>query len=204
MWIQAAPALIAFTTLLLPAMAQAQVFRCTNAAGQTEYMDAPCAGGKGRTVEVDQNTLPGQAGREQVLKDENERLRNAQAANQRNAAADVPLGRTEADLQAERANSYECKRATRSYEVAASSIHSWRNTEPEELAMYSACGMRVPDKTVVNNVYVSGWAQPVRMARCDRRDCRDALGNQYTRGPGGSYRNARGICTLSNARLQCP
>lgn len=68
-------AFVGLLVLALPFAVGAEVFRCTNSAGGVEYTDAPCVGTAGRTVSVHQNVIPAQYVREQILKDENQRLR---------------------------------------------------------------------------------------------------------------------------------
>lgn len=198
------PALV----LLLSDRLEAQVFRCTNSLGKVEYTDAPCTGGAGRTVTVNQNVLPAQDVREKILKDENERLRaELEAARARKLFEDpATVGRTQADLQAEKSNSIECTRAKRSYEVAASSIQTDRNTDAEELAMYSACGMKPPDKTVVNitTVVVGRTNSATRITSCNRLGCVDERGNRYRAGTQGVYIGPGGTCTVVGLRLNCP
>ena len=121
----------------------AEVVKCTTADGKVEYTDGVCASGIGRAISVNQNTLASSAVRELASKDETEQR------TQLHSEAGAPiLGRTESDLAAEKAGTVECARAKRNYEVAASSIQRNRNTAADELAMYSACGIKPPDKTV--------------------------------------------------------
>ncbi|MDF2457766.1 MAG: hypothetical protein K0S79_182 [Nitrospira sp.] len=191
---------------------KAEVFRCTTAAGKVEYSDGPCVNGTSRPVQVNQNSLPSSGHREQVLRDENERLRKQLEASktsnqsQSTTAANTPaLGRTEADLAAEKGGSIECARAKRSYEVATSSIQQNRNTAAEELAMYSACGIKPPDKTVVNitNVHVGGAQRSYRMTNCDAGGCWDNQGTRYNRS-GGTLIGPRGACVQTGTALRCP
>jgi hypothetical protein len=196
-----------------PGLAEAEVFRCTTAAGKVEYSDGPCVNGTSRQVQVNQNSLSSSGHREQVLRGENERLRNQLEAHKNSkqsqsstAAANTPaLGRTEADLAAEKGGSIECARAKRSYEVATSSIQQNRNTAAEELSMYSACGIKPPDKTVVNitNVHVGGAQRSYRMTNCDTSGCWDNQGTRYHRS-GGTLFGPRGACVQAGTTLRCP
>lgn len=202
---------ILFTTL--STTSEAQVFRCTNAAGKVEYSDSACISGTGRPVQVNQNSLPSSGYRDQVLREENEQLRKQlegkQTANrvQSSTAANTPaaLGRTEADLAAEKGGTIECARAKRNYEVATSSIQQNRNTAADELAMYSACGIKPPDKTVINvtNVHVGGVQRPYRMTSCDSGGCWDNQGTRYNRS-GGTLFGPRGACVQTGPTLRCP
>lgn len=174
----------------------------------TEYTDAPCTGASGRAVSVHQDVLSSQDLRDKILKDENQRLRSElEAAKAKGgAASQAASGRTQADLQAEKGNSIECTRAKRNFEVAASSIQVDRNTDADELAMYSACGMKPPDKTVVNvtTVIVGRSNAPTRIVGCDRRGCVDERGIRYRASPQGVYVGPGGACTQVGLRLSCP
>ena len=152
-------------SLFFVASAHAQVFRCTNAAGKIEYSDAPCsqASKDARMVAPKVERTPAEIENEQLrrqLADEQNRRLRAESAErmERERAQQAPpppapvTGRTQADLQAERGNSIECERAKRDYEVILSSIGSKSRAPAAEAAMYSACGMRTPDRlTIINN-----------------------------------------------------
>ena len=203
--------LLAFLIALAPIVAEADVFRCTTASGKVEYSDGPCVNGTSRAVQVNQNSLPSSGYREQVLRDENERLRKQLDAtktsnqSQSTAASGPALGRTEADLAAEKGGTIECARAKRNYEVATSSIQTNRNTDADELAMYSACGIKPPDKTVINvtNVHVGGGQRSYRMTRCDAGGCWDNQGTRYNRSD-GKLVGPRGACVQTGPTLRCP
>jgi len=202
---------LAFLIALVPSLAEAEVFRCTTAAGKVEYSNVPCVNGTSRPVQVDHNSIPSSGYREQVLRDENERLRKQMEASKtsnqpQSTATNTPaLGRTEADLAAEKGGTIECARAKRNYEVATSSIQQDRNTAADELAMYSACGIKPPDKTVINvtNVYVGGMQRPYRMTSCDSSGCWDNQGTRYVRS-GGTLVGPRGACVQAGSTLRCP
>jgi hypothetical protein len=154
--------LIPALLLVFATAAQAQVYRCTNAAGKVEFSDSPCAAG------VDAKVVAPSTGRDdRSLARENEELKRrlfeaesrpvAPPQPVQGVAAPAPAApaparapqRTQADLQAERADSYECERAKREYDVALSSRVGKSKAPAAEMAMYSACGMRPPDRTVI-------------------------------------------------------
>ena len=150
-------AAVCLLSLLFVAHAHAQVYRCTNAAGKVEYSDAPCAetSRDARMVAPRMERTPAEIENEQLrrqLAEEQNRRRQAENADRERAQQPAPpvIGRTQADLQAERGNSIECERAKRDYEVILSSIGSKSRAPAAEAAMYSACGMRAPDKTIIN------------------------------------------------------
>ena len=200
---------VAAVTLLLslPLASAAQVFRCTGSAGKVEYTDAPCVGSVGRPVNVQHNVLPAQELRDQSLKVENQRLRaELAAAKAQGGPATQAAGRSEADLQAEKGGTIECTRAKRGYEVATSSIQTDRNTDAEALAVYSACGLKPPDKTVVQvtTVVVARPRAGSRIVGCDRLGCVDERGARYRTNPNGLTMGPGGACTLDGLRLRCP
>ena len=93
-----------------------------------------------------------------------------------------------------------------SVEEGTSSIQVDRNTDTDELAMYSACGIKPPDKIVVNvtTVIVGRTNAPTRIVGCDRRGCVDERGIRYRESPQGVYVGPGGTCTQSGLRLSCP
>ncbi len=71
--------------------------------------------------------------------------------------------------------------------------------------MYSACGIRPPDKTVVNitEVHVGSMQRPYRMTSCDAAGCWDNQGTRYNRA-GGTLMGPKGACVQAGAVLRCP
>jgi len=143
------------------ASANAQVFRCTTAGGKVEYSDAPCAPGSRDAQLVAPKAAPDAAAlqqenqrlRMQALEEENRRLKSEAAANRAAAAAPAPagpvVGRTAADVQADRADSFQCRQARRDYEFALSSIGGRSTVPAAKASMYSACGLQPPSETTV-------------------------------------------------------
>ncbi|NML47748.1 DUF4124 domain-containing protein [Ramlibacter sp. G-1-2-2] len=141
--------------------ANAQVFRCTSPGGKVEYSDAPCAPGSKdahqvapkATVDPAALQQENQRLRMQVLEEENRRLKSEVAAARNAAAAPAPagpvVGRTAADIQADRADSFACRQAKRDYEFALSSIGGRSTVPAAKAAMYSACGLQPPSETTV-------------------------------------------------------
>lgn len=138
-------ALVLLTMFAPGRQAMAEVYRCTNAAGATEFSDAPCGkGSQGAKIDVRPNTLDTSGAREQNLKAENQRLQNALDAQQGSAKAGPAA-------EAPRIDSFACKQARRDYEVAASSIDKAPALlRARQSAMYGACGMREPDQQTTN------------------------------------------------------
>lgn len=197
--------------LIFSLTASAQVYRCTTPTGKTEYRDGPCVGSIGRAVNIKPNTLPPFISNQPASSEDRRQARTEpEPEAARTQAVPSPpgqvIGRTDADLQAEKSGSIECTRAKRSYEVATSSIQQDRNVDAERLAMYSACGMKPPDQTIISvtQVTIGNSTTPALGLRCDSRGCVDELGNRYQRGPGGILMGPRGTCRQLGARLVCP
>lgn len=135
--------------------ADAQVFRCADErTGRIAYSDAPCQGStSGGAVRIQENTLDTSDSREQALRRELHELRQRMDSYETNS--DRPAyGRTESDLQAERADSRECQQAKRSLEIESGSMtRSKSSVEAKAAAMRSACGIREPDRVEINNNY---------------------------------------------------
>jgi hypothetical protein len=149
-------AVLALSALLGPMLSAAEVFRCTDAAGKVEYSDAPCANGSGKVILVNQTVLPGPSPRELALVDENRRLRGELEARAAAAAPAPVIGRSDADLAAEKGGSQECAQARKNLDFYAGSRQFERDPQADELAVYVACGIRPPDRIV--NVTGAGGA----------------------------------------------
>jgi len=164
-----AAAIAAVAALPLNNAVGAEVYKCTNAAGRIEFTDAPC--GTARTsavVDARPNSLDNSAVREQLLKIENRSLQEKLAERQA-----VPATGLQEQADASRADSSACRSAKRDVEVAATSIENKRALiRARQTAMYSACGLREPDKQVTN-VNVGG-------SRGDRRNAAPALVEKKT------------------------
>lgn len=139
----------------------AQVYRCTAPSGKVEYSDAPCSA----TSKDNRLVAPKVERSRRDVELENDDLRRQLSEERLKRSARVPSspppvetpptpvrGRTESDLQAERADSWECSKAKRDYDVLSGSVTDKRRLPAAEVAMYSACGMRNPDKTIINVV----------------------------------------------------
>lgn len=147
---------------VLTASAQAQVYQCRNAAGQLTYTDQPCASGNaGGRVEITPNAIDMSAGREAALREENQRLRQQLEQQQATPpAAAAGVGRTAADLQAEKSSSPECRQAQREQELVAGSSAGPRRQRAAEQAMRLACGLPEPTREVVREVGPAPYAAP--------------------------------------------
>lgn len=172
------------------------IYRCTDAAGKVQLSDKAC--GKdavdGSRVLLRPNTLDTSGARELELRDENARLRQ-QMQQQRQNGATSSYGRTEADLQAERSNSYECRQAQRNLEAAASSITA-RNGQARRAAeqrMRAACGMREPTQV---NVYHA--PAPVR------RPIPSTRGGFFNPSGDGYMSPQNEFCTRAPGGMNCP
>lgn len=176
------------------------IYRCTDAAGKVQLSDKAC--GKdavdGSHVRLRPNSLDTSGARELQLREENARLR--EQMQQRQGGASSSYGRTEADLQAERSNSYECKQAQRNLEVAASSVTAPNGAarRAAEQRMRAACGMREPTQVNVYN----------EAPRITRRAGPPAplpfTPGNYNRAAGGYTDTRGGFCPEVAGGMQCP
>jgi hypothetical protein len=192
--------------------ADAQVFRCADErTGRIAYSDAPCQGStSGGAVRIQENTLDTSDSREQALRRELHELRQRMDSYETNS--DRPAyGRTESDLQAERADSRECQQAKRSLEIESGSMtRSKSSVEAKAAAMRSACGIREPDRVEINNNYGRPPArhrpQPSVITNCDSGGCWDNVGNRYNRGAGNTYfpGGGGGACQMIGSQMHCP
>lgn len=141
---------VALLMFLTSGVCSAQVYKCISQNGKIEFSNVRCSSNAAiEKVNSIPNTIDMSASREHVLKGENIRLRE-QLQEQQRLQRTVPsniIGRTQADLQFERLNSYDCQVAKSKLE-ASNKIDMRR----EKLAMYAACGLREPDRT---NIHVT-------------------------------------------------
>ncbi|MEB0138502.1 MULTISPECIES: DUF4124 domain-containing protein [unclassified Undibacterium] len=134
--------------------AQAQVFRCQNAAGEVVFSDQTCPGdSQGRRFKVQANG--GRAGREIAAPLQVEPLPPAAAASESPQNEPHPL---QVDAMA-------CEHAQRNYDVsAASSNPNLFKLKALASAMYAACGLREPDISTttihIDNNAIQGQAVP--------------------------------------------
>lgn len=131
--------------------ANAQVFKCKSATGKVEFSDAGCDGVKSTeklNIYSGTNSVDASSSRELLLRKENEELKS-RLQEQRQITNTAPQ-RTQADLQADRIDTYVCERARRDYRVSSSSTSNNANyLESLRIAMYGACGMHEPNRTTV-------------------------------------------------------
>lgn len=143
--------------LLASLSAHAQVYKCReDGTGKVTYSDAPCHGRhSGQYLDLKDNTLDTSGSREQAMRSQMRDMQGQIDRLERRGTPQQPVGRTQADLQAERADSTACERARRSLEIEAGSMTRNKATvESKEAAMRSACGLREPDRVEINNRYI--------------------------------------------------
>lgn len=162
-------------------LANAEIYKCTNEKNKTTYTDAPCGSGNIQSLTdirvklpANRQTLPPYDAENLALQRqldaavksaiaENNFIRAEALAStaeqkqwvviaKKEMAQDSVMGRTEADLSAELANSYECQEAKRNLEREVNSF----SPEPEVLSaktslMRAACGQREPAEIVYGN-----------------------------------------------------
>lgn len=136
---------LAFCLGLASMAADAQIYRCED-NGKVLYANSPC-GDAPKRLNLGPNAVETPGASDAALRREIEQLREdirrMEAARQ--AQSSPGYGRSESDLRAQQANSYECQQAMRSYEISANSIKG-KDVEQKRVAMYVACGMREPDR----------------------------------------------------------
>lgn len=141
-WVASAGVLIAAGSV-----EAAEVFKCTTASGKVEFTDAPC-GAKQTSAVVDArpNSLDNSAVREQLLKIENQSLRDKLSAIQ-----PAPATSMQRQTDFARSDTPECRSARRDVEAAATSVENNRALiRARQSAMYIACGVREPDRQTTN------------------------------------------------------
>lgn len=139
---------VACTCFYAP-LASAEVYRCTNSAGKTEFSDAPCPrGSASKSLDIRPNVVDTSDFREQSLKAENQELRNQLATRQADAATATANSGSTTPPDASRIDSAACRTAKHDLEITASSIvKNPAMFRAREAAMYGACGLREPDRT---------------------------------------------------------
>lgn len=180
--------LLVFTALVASGSCFAQVNKCITADGKIEFTSKLCASNAaGERVRAVPNSVDSSGAREQALKAENQRLReqlNEQSVSPQGAQSSQN-GRTYADLQAEKASSYDCEIAQKNYATTASISGKYkRDATPERLKMCSACGMREPDVTniiVKPDRHAAPVPPPSVITRCDGAWCYDSNGRVIPR-----------------------
>lgn len=162
-------------------LANAEIYKCTNEKNKTTYSDAPCSSGSIQRLTDIQVNLPGNQQTLPPYDKENSALKRQLDAAVKSAIAENDftraealastaeqkqwvvtakkemtrnsvIGRTEADLSADLANSYECQEAKRNLERELNSF----SPEPEALTaktslMRASCGQREPAEVVYGN-----------------------------------------------------
>lgn len=133
---------VAVPMQLVSVAASAQaVYKCLKSAGQYEFSDLPCAVATPSTVlKVQPNTLRHDGERELKLRQENAQLRHELVRRDLETPAPTRPHHP-ADLRAERADSMECKKARRDYEVTANSrLNPYTVIQAKRDSMMVVCG----------------------------------------------------------------
>lgn len=196
----------ALLLLAMTAGSSAQtVYRCTDATGKVELSDKACGkdAADGSRVRLRPNTLDTSEARELRLREENARLRDQLQQRQDGMRVN---GRTEADLQAERSQSYECRQAQRNYEVAASSItaRNGASRRSAEQQMRVACGMREPTQVNVYNETTRVVRTPLPAANPPPDPPKPFLPGNYNPAAGGFTDTEGNYCGRVAGGLRCP
>ena len=165
-----------FLTLLYSQHSYAEVYKCKDSHNKTIYSDKPCSEGVSSKLDINTNPSPSSQPVQKpptirqldasvasaiaqgdfsyaeslaVTKEQWDSIAIAKKINQESLNKTV-IGRTEADLSAEKGNSFDCKQAKRSYELDASDRYATEaKVKARESMMRQACGMKEP--TEINN-----------------------------------------------------
>lgn len=187
--------------------AQAQVHRCTNAAGQSIYTDAPCAEGQTSKL-IERQKSAAEIAQDRANADAAaERKYRAQAAER--AQQDTPTAApapTSASPQTPLAATPACKSAQKEMEF----VSSIRTLSPDEKRMRTnaaitnvnaACGTNTPLMQEPPKVIVK--ANPV-ITHCDSGFCYDDAGAVYKKTHADSITAGDGrVCTKSAGIWRC-
>ena len=185
--------------------AQAQVHRCTNAAGQSIYTDAPCAEGQTSKL-VERQKSAAEIAQERANADAaTDRKYRAQAAEraQQDAPPSFP---SQASTQTPLAATPACKSAQKEMEF----VSSIRTLSPDEKRMRTnaaitnvnaACGTNTPLMQEPPKVIVK--ANPV-ITHCDSGFCYDDAGAVYKKNNADAITAGDGrVCTKSAGIWRC-
>lgn len=185
--------------------AQAQVHRCTNAAGQSIYTDAPCAEGQTSKL-VERQKSAAEIAQERANADAaTDRKYRAQAAERAQQDA-PPSSPSQASTQTPLAATPACKSAQKEMEF----VSSIRTLSPDEKRMRTnaaitnvnaACGTNTPLMQEPPKVIVK--ANPV-ITHCDSGFCYDDAGAVYKKNNADSITAGDGrVCTKSAGIWRC-
>ncbi|MFA6179919.1 MAG: DUF4124 domain-containing protein [Candidatus Methylopumilus sp.] len=167
--------IFAFSLLLFAASpVSAQVYKCTTQQNKVAYTDTSCVTGS-KQITTDIQSQPSPAALKSIVSNtdanitrqldaavklaiSNDDLVRAQAlattpeqkqwvaAARKEASKKVMAGRTEADLNAERANSYACRQAQRNLEMEGNSIfRDAASIATKTSLMQASCGISQPN-----------------------------------------------------------
>jgi hypothetical protein len=204
--------------LLLAAPASAQVYKCTDAAGQVVFSDQPCGQGQRRELlNPRDNSLDTSGEREQALKNEIRELRTrldkadagtapASAQNAARADTDTQHGRTD---RSDRTDSSACEEARNRFEIAAGAANpNVATLQARRSLMHAACGLPEPTTPVADPTPKPPPAYrprtPSLITACDATGCWDNRGWRYTRGGGNTFYGVNGSCQRVGNAMVCP
>ena len=199
---------------LLPAPANAQVYKCTGSTGQVVFSDQPCVQGQRRELlSPRDNSLDTSAERELALKNEIRELRNRlDKAASTNAASPGPGGpnaKAEPDHKPDRTDTRACEEARNQFEIAAGAANpNVATLQGRRSLMHAACGLPEPTTPVADPTTRPTAPHrpraPSLVTTCDATGCWDNRGWRYTRGPGNTLYGVNGPCQRVGNALVCP
>ncbi len=153
--------------------ANAQVYKCKDGKDRVIYSDAPCTSNSNQTVtDIYTSTKPSVQTESSLSRQLDTAVRRAIASGDLNYAERLAvtsqhwewiavarkdsqprpiLGRTEADLSAEKGGSWGCQMAKRDYEFEAGSYKQVQNAiDAKRSMMHAACGVKEPTQIKID------------------------------------------------------
>jgi hypothetical protein len=142
-------ALVAMTVtslaaLCFPGAAEADIYKCTNAKGRVEFMDAPCApGSTGKVVDVQPNIIDASGQRKAIAREQAANVQRATSAPMTGGPASMTSSAE--PRKAATVDPAACAAAESDYQSASSTAGtSNSDLNAKASAAYAACGTSPP------------------------------------------------------------
>jgi hypothetical protein len=144
----AAATMIVLGASVLPLPAQAQIYKCTDAKGRVQFMDAPCApGSKGAVVDVQPNIIDASGERKAIAREQTANAARATSApmtSQPGSLTSASGGNQPATI-----DPAACASAESDYQSARSTAGTpTAELNAKAAATYAACGTSPPRRVI--------------------------------------------------------